>query len=195
MIHVIGDSHVMVFSGKEHIPDEVDDRGFLPFFRTYRLGPHTAYHAEKLRSLIESLVTQNAGTDDSVMLCFGEIDCRAHLVKQSEIQGKSLEDVVAECVGRYAQLFDIRERCGVRLLVWNVPASSREDVESGEYSTYGTCAQRNEATKLFNSSSAKSAERGGSLLSRFSMILSTRMVLRGPSTTRTRYISRKGRCR
>ena len=176
MIHVIGDSHVMVFSGKEHIPDEVDDRGFLPFFRTYRLGPHTAYHAEKLRSLIESLVTQNAGTDDSVMLCFGEIDCRAHLVKQSEIQGKSLEDVVAECVGRYAQLFDIRERCGVRLLVWNVPASSREDVESGEYSTYGTCCKGTRPRSCSISSSAKSAERGGSLLSRFSMILSTRMV-------------------
>ena len=150
MIHVIGDSHVMVFSGKEHIPDEVDDRGFLPFFRTYRLGPYTAYNAAKLRNPIESIIRDNVGPDDSVMLCFGEIDCRAHLVKQSEIQGRSLEDVVAECVGRYAQLFDLKEKCGIRLLVWNVPASSREDVESGEYSTYGSCVQRNETTRLFD---------------------------------------------
>ncbi len=150
MIHVIGDSHVMVFSGKEHIPDEVDDRGFLPLFRTYRLGPYTAYQAAKLRNPIESIIKEKVGPDDAVMLCFGEIDCRAHLVKQSEIQGRSLEDVVAECVGRYAQLFDIKEKCGIKLLVWNVPASSREDVENGEYSTYGTCAQRNEAARLFN---------------------------------------------
>ena len=150
MIHVVGDSHVMVFSGKEHIPDEVDDRGFLPFFRTYRLGPYTAYNAVKLRSPIESIIRDNVGPDDSVMLCFGEIDCRAHLIKQSEIQGRSLEDVVAECVGRYAQLFDLKEKYGLGLLVWNVPASSREDIEHGEYSTYGTCAQRNEATRLFN---------------------------------------------
>ena len=56
----------------------------------------------------------------------------------------------AECVGRYAQLFDLKEKCGIRLLVWNVPASSREDVESGEYSTYGSCVQRNETTRLFD---------------------------------------------
>jgi FkbM family methyltransferase len=150
MIHVTGDSHVMVFSGKEHIPAEVDDRGFLPFFRTYRLGPYTAYQVEKRRPLIESMVKQNVGPDDSVMLCFGEIDCRAHLVKQSEHQGRPLEDIVAECVSRYARIFDIKEKYGIRLLVWNVPASSREDIEQGEYSTYGTCVQRNEAASLFN---------------------------------------------
>ena len=104
MIHVIGDSHVMVFSGKEHIPDAVDYHGFLPFFRTYRLGPYTAYHATKLRTLIESIIAQKVGPDDSVMLCFGEIDCRAHLVKQSEMQGRSIEDIVSECVDRYSGL-------------------------------------------------------------------------------------------
>ena len=150
MIHVVGDSHVMVFSGKEHIPDEIDYRGFLPFFRTYRLGPYTAYNSAKLRNLIESIIVQKVGPDDSVMLCFGEIDCRVHLIKQSETQGRPLEDVVAECVNRYSQLFDIKEKYGTRLLVWNVPASSVEDVDSGEYSTYGTCRQRNEATRLFN---------------------------------------------
>jgi GT2 family glycosyltransferase/acetyltransferase-like isoleucine patch superfamily enzyme/Flp pilus assembly protein TadD len=161
MIHVIGDSHVMVFSGKEHIPDNVDEGGFLPFFRTYRLGPYTAYHAVKLRSLIESIIKEKVGPDEAVMLCFGEIDCRVHLVKQSETQRRPIEDIVAECVEQYAQLFEIKEKYGIRLLVWNVPASSREEIDEGEYPTYGTCFQRNEATRLFNKILSEECKRRG----------------------------------
>lgn len=150
MIHVIGDSHVMVFSGKEYVPDTVDDRGFLPPFTTYRLGPFTAYNIANKRSLIETVITQNVKAGDSVMFCFGEIDCRAHLIRQSEIQQRPLEDVVRECVARYSALFDVQDKYGVRTLIWNVPASSREDVASGEFSTYGTCEQRNRVTRIFN---------------------------------------------
>lgn len=150
MIHVIGDSHVMVFSGKEHIPDLVDDRGFLPFFTTYRLGQFTAYNVEKKRSAIEAVIKDNVKAGDAVLLSFGEIDCRAHLVRQSELQQRSLEDVVRECVKRYSLVFDIQEKFGVGTFVWNVPPSNKADTDYGEYVTYGTGEQRDEANRLFN---------------------------------------------
>lgn len=150
MIHVIGDSHVVVFSGFEVPPEGTGNTGFLPFFRAYRLGPYTAYNAAKRRDVIEPIVENKVRPGDLVMLCFGEIDCRVHLLKQSRMQRRPLEDVVAECVTRYAQLFEIKEKYGIGLLVWNAVPSSRKEVDAGEHSTYGTCRERNEVARLFN---------------------------------------------
>ncbi len=150
MIHVIGDSHVVVFSGFELPYENFEHTGFLPFFRAYRIGPYTAYNAAKRREVIEPVIERWVGPGDYVMLCFGEIDCRVHLAKQAEVQGRLLEDIVEECVDRYAQIFDIKEKYGIRLLVWNVIPSSLKDIDSGEYSTYGTCRERNEVVRLFN---------------------------------------------
>jgi acetyltransferase-like isoleucine patch superfamily enzyme/GT2 family glycosyltransferase/Tfp pilus assembly protein PilF len=161
MIHVIGDSHVVVFSGFEVPPQGIDNTGFLPFFRAYRLGPYTAYNAEKRREVIESVLERKVAPGDSVMLCFGEIDCRVHLIEQSESQHRPLEDVVTECVTRYAHLFDIKEKYGIRLLVWNAIPSSTENIDSGEYSTHGTCRERNEVTRIFNGKLKEECEKRG----------------------------------
>jgi tetratricopeptide (TPR) repeat protein/GT2 family glycosyltransferase/acetyltransferase-like isoleucine patch superfamily enzyme len=85
-----------------------------------------------------------------IMFVFGEIDCRAHLLKQSELQKKSVDAVVLECVDRYFEIFKIAGQYGIPLLAWNAPASSREDVQCDAYSTHGSCKQRNEVTELFN---------------------------------------------
>jgi tetratricopeptide (TPR) repeat protein/cellulose synthase/poly-beta-1,6-N-acetylglucosamine synthase-like glycosyltransferase/serine acetyltransferase len=146
MIHCIGDSHVYVFSGT----DVVGGADVLPYFKTYRLGPHTAYNAINRRTLIEQIITTSVGPGDMIMFVFGEIDCRAHLLKEAELQKRALKDVVMECVDRYFELFKMAGQYGIPLLAWNSPASSREDIDCGEYSTYGSCKQRNEVTELFN---------------------------------------------
>ncbi|HTY25047.1 MAG TPA: glycosyltransferase family 10 [Desulfomonilaceae bacterium] len=146
MIHCIGDSHVYVFSGT----DAIGGADVLPFFKTYRLGPHTAYNVIKRRSIIEQIIVTSVKPGDRIMFVFGEIDCRAHLLKQSELQKKAVDVVVNDCVDRYFEIFKIAGQYGIPLLAWNAPASSREDVQCDAYSTYGSCKQRNEVTELFN---------------------------------------------
>jgi len=85
------------------------------------------------------------------MLCFGEIDCRAHLLKQTEIQKRSLSEVVKECVERYTSVVREIMNMGYEVLIWNVPASTRDDLARvPEFPTYGSCAERNKVTGLFN---------------------------------------------
>src|SRR5688572_14786627 len=106
--HVIGDSHVSLFSGKDQIVPTWNEphEDLLPQFRTYRLGAMLAYNLaterhegrDKLFACIKTLPKNS-----KVLLCFGEIDCRAHLVKQARAQEKTLDDVARECAGRYAE--------------------------------------------------------------------------------------------
>lgn len=159
MIHCIGDSHASFFSGVDRIqppwPELSDDR--LRGFRTYRLGPVLAYNLceretttrgkEKLFEIVETRVSR----EDRILLAFGEIDCRAHLLRQVESQGRDVKDIVRECVERYRSvILQVREM-GFGVLVWNAVPSTRYDkIEDQEFPVYGTCRERNLATRLFN---------------------------------------------
>ncbi len=160
MIHCIGDSHVLVFTGVDEVKENCDA---LPFFRTHWLGPQTAYNVMKKAALIEGIVKEQVDKGDSILFCFGEIDCRTHLVRQAELQGRPLAEVVKDCVENYVRIFERVGRYGHRLIAWNVPPSSFGNWSYGDYPTYGSCAQRNEATAIFNSLLRKYCERRGAM--------------------------------
>lgn len=78
----------------------------LAYFRCYRLGPVLAYSLSREGStskgrekLFEVLYTLPSGAD--VLLCFGEIDCRAQLFKQAAKLGRDVGELVDECVASY----------------------------------------------------------------------------------------------
>ncbi len=148
MIHCIGDSHVAVFSGMDLVDGKYCDT--LPFFRTHYLGPHTAYNLMKRRDAIGRIIREHVKPGDAVMLCFGEIDCRAHLLRQSQVRGRQLEEVVDECADRYMEVVDFIKGLGFTVLLWNVVPARAEEIDYGEYSSYGSCAERNHVTALFN---------------------------------------------
>jgi hypothetical protein len=56
MIHCIGDSHSAVFSGKEEMqpiwPERSND--ITPFFKSYRIGPATAYQLANKKEIINN---------------------------------------------------------------------------------------------------------------------------------------------
>ena len=159
VIHCIGDSHASFFSGQNDIQpiwlEGSDD--VIPFFKTYRLGAVLAYNLcklgtrmrgrEKLISLLDNFIPKGS----TVMLCFGEIDCRAHLLKQAELQRRDLSEVVRKCVERYfSVILEIREK-RYKVLVWNVIPSARADqIKNPEFPSYGNCLKRNKVTMLFN---------------------------------------------
>ncbi len=170
LIYCIGDSHVSFFSGTDRIqplwPEVSNDT--LSQFKTFRIGPVLAYNLcenntktkgrEKLFDVIRTEVPHKS----KVLLCFGEIDCRAHLLKQAQAQGRDINDIVCECVGRYFSCIKEILALGHELLIWNVIPSTRyEKITNEEYPVYGTCAERNQVTKLFNEYTERLCEQTG----------------------------------
>lgn len=157
-IHCIGDSHASFFSGQDKIYPLWTDpsQDCLPMFRSYRLGPVLAYNLCKEGTTTQGrenlfTVLEQIKIHSKVMLCFGEIDCRAHLLKQSVLQNRSIEEVVHECVDRYfSVILEVADK-QYDLLIWNVIPSSRyETVGNKDFPLYGTCRERNQVSKLFN---------------------------------------------
>lgn len=162
IVHVIGDSHVTLFSGKDEIVPVWNEphEDLLPLFKTYRLGAMLAYNLaterhegrDKLFACIKTLPKNS-----KVLVCFGEIDCRAHLVKQARAQDRTLDDVARECAGRYAEaLRDVSKLC--KLGVWGATPQTAAEHSSNKFPTVGTQAQRNYVTKLFNDYVAMACE-------------------------------------
>ncbi len=159
-IYCIGDSHALFFRGKNSA--KISGVGLLPFFKICYLGPALAYNLcewntrssgrEQLSSCLDHLPK-----GATVLLAFGEIDCRCHVVKQMEKTGKTMESVVADIAARYLQVIrEITER-GFRVVVWGPPPSARDEIKiDPKYPAVGTCKERNQAVALFG----KYLERG-----------------------------------
>lgn len=135
-IHCIGDSHACVFNGKDEICDLYhsnmypnDEINLLPYFKTYRLGSLTAFNLRKKYEFLTSVLDSiDLLEDDKIMFCFGSVDAECHLMRQTEIQNRSIEDIVSECVNFYMEvLLSIKQKYKNQLLVWNVVPSWPED--------------------------------------------------------------------
>jgi len=166
VIHCIGDSHAGFFSGRDSIyPDHSDGRP-LPFFKVYHLGPALAYNLPEAgsstgaREQLFGLLADEIPAGDWVMTVFGEIDCRAHLLRQAAKQGRPVAAVCADCAERYmGVVHEIRAR-GFPVIVYNAIPSLPEkstwaDGKDDEYPAYGSQAERNAAIRAFNASLKK----------------------------------------
>lgn len=158
-LYCIGDSHVSFFAGVDAVqplwPERSVDR--LPCFRSFRLGAVLAYNLcdwntrmrgrENLFAVLHAAVPSGS----PILLSFGEIDCRAHLLHQAERQSRPIEEVVGDCVSRYqAVIREVKEK-GFPVIVWQAVPSTRANISNNtEFPAYGTCHQRNEVTSLFN---------------------------------------------
>jgi hypothetical protein len=153
MIHFIGDSHSSIFSGNYDMqpiwPERANDT--LPNFRSYRIGPATSYKLNEKEPIITDILNKQVNKDtDYVFFCFGEIDCRAHLIKQSQIQSRPIEDVVKECVNVYFETILNYHNIGYKVGIWGPIASWSEKKPYVTGPSFGTTKERNLVTKLFN---------------------------------------------
>lgn len=168
IIYCIGDSHVSFFGGQDRIqpvwPNRSED--FLPLFKTYHVGPALAYNLNRLgtqtqgREKIFGILTHEIPQKSSVLLSFGEIDCRVHLLKQSETKMLPVEEMVASCLEHYFEVIDEISSLGHQVIVYNAVASrprSRKFTMSKatDYPTYGTQFERNRVIRLFNEGAKK----------------------------------------
>lgn len=161
-IHCIGDSHVSFFAGQDTIQPEWPQRSndLLSCFETHHLGPALAYNLprpgtqtrgrERLFEVLEQAVPPGA----RVLLCFGEIDCRAHVWKQAAQHGKAMAAVVADCLEHYFQVVREVQARGFPVVIYNaVPSAITRRGKSrrtDEYAAVGDVWQRNAAIRAFN---------------------------------------------
>jgi len=161
MIHYIGDSHVSVFSGKDAVIPSWGEApagtwDMFPDFRTYRLGPFLAYNigqnGHMSKEILFHVLKEAVPIKSKVLLVFGEMDCRIHLVKQKDIQKRSLVDLTEECVSRYFRTVLDVNWLGYEVMVFGgiptAPKASEWDNE--QWGHYGTHKDRNEAARLFD---------------------------------------------
>jgi hypothetical protein len=185
MIHCIGDSHSAFFSGVEDMQPQWPSiaSNALPWFKSYRIGPATAYNLDSKRDLIESIYFSGlVAENDSVMFCFGEVDCRAHIIKQAALQGRGFHSVVEECVNRYIRSIEYYENYGRKILVWG-PIASWNDSKPYTGPSYGTNLERNQVSKMFNEILSKECEQRG-----YTFVSIFEKMLNEDSTTNTLYL-------
>lgn len=161
-IYCIGDSHTSFFSGVDRLqpkwPAHTEAR--LSLFKVFRIGPSLAFNLaiegsrtkgrERLFEVLEAEVPKGS----HVMLIFGEIDCRAHVINQAAKRSITIEDVVHSIVEAYSGVIDEVEALGYKVIVYNViPSKRKPAAQSGreeDHIAVGTCLERNRISKLFN---------------------------------------------
>jgi len=101
------------------------------------------------REKLFEILSHSDPAGSSIVLAFGEIDCRWHLLKQAETRSLALKEVVTECVDKYFQVILEVRNLGFETMVWNSIPTTYEGTNP-DYPHYGTHLQRNECTRLFN---------------------------------------------
>lgn len=177
-IHCIGDSHAGLFSGMHGLQPIWPDVGeqALPCVRAVRLGPFLAYSLTRPRhraraALREALQSVKPG--DRIVLCFGEIDCRCHVVRIAKSRGQTIPRAAGELAEAY-----VHSMCTLlkdyQPVFWCASPTTASRVESGEFPTVGTFSQRRAATRAFNAGVAREADICGAIVVDVSAQVSSR---------------------
>ena len=123
-------------------------------FKTYRLGPYTAYQLINKERQVNKIINMNSSNilkdRDVILFCFGEIDIRVHLITQMKKQGLSPIEVVNKCLNRYMQALEIFKKQGFDIAIWGPIASSPLQNGCNEFPVIGSCIDRNSITMTFN---------------------------------------------
>jgi hypothetical protein len=184
VIHCIGDSHVSFFGGQDVIQPgwPVRSEDLLGCFVTHHLGGALAYNLTRTgtqmrgREKLFEVLEQAVPSGRTVLLSFGEIDCRAHVLKQAAQRKVATAAVVAECLEHYFQAVREVMARGFPVIVYNaVPsaiARARKSGRADDYVAVGDWRERNQAIREFNAGAKqRCADCGAKFLETFSSLV------------------------
>jgi hypothetical protein len=156
-IAIIGDSHSTFWSGHNAIRP---GGGIFPDVDIYHVGPATAHNLYRVDGHTSAFFQAIAGSFAPVrerygaaVLCFGEIDCRAHVVRHAIVTGRRIEDAVQDTVRNYIHFIDWFARTfAIPIVVWGPGPSTGIRTRSFDpgFPCTGTTVERNFATLTFN---------------------------------------------
>lgn len=166
---ILGDSHSIIFANKS-----IGDFCNMKKSKTNKfplriiiknikniichLGPCTAYSLNNPNSISQGLnktfniiETFDINKSDTLILVFGEIDCRVHIKKQSELNNNTIEIAVDEVLKKYEEYINIILKYTTNIICYG-PIASQPDCTNidPDFPRYGSNFERNEITKLFN---------------------------------------------
>lgn len=154
MFYVLGDSHALAFSGIEKSPNELPVRKWVlsqnKIFNAINVGPFLAFNLSKSdkKNIIENILL-DVPIGSKVIFCFGEIDCRAHLVNQAKKQSRSIKDVAYECASAYLSFVKNITRDKFEPSIWNV-IPAYEVSKNSQFPYRGKLEERLLAIMSFN---------------------------------------------
>ena len=161
MIYIIGDSHTALFTGTNDIqpkwPSEfgkINNLDRIPLIKTFRISAGTAYNSKsKAVPIINEIIKCNNITElDTIILCFGEVDCRAHLIKQFSIQKIEINKIILECVNRLLETILYYKKKGFNIVGYGPVATFKDEnknnIPVNRY--FGNEVLRNKVTQFFN---------------------------------------------
>jgi hypothetical protein len=180
-LHIVGDSHVSVFSGRDVLLPlwPVVTASLLPTLQPIHLGPVTAHNWKNDSSssggwkYFLEFAADLANKGSPILFSAGEIDCRAHLLKQPHAKSRQVAGGVEATIERYLE-FLLRVRGdGFRISVLSPPATSFLSKQNPSYPFYGTEQERNAVTRLFTAALKESCAKNGiPFLDQFSFTVS-----------------------
>jgi len=162
-ILVIGDSHSSFFGGTETIlPFQAAAPLRGPVFEVHHVGPGLAASLVERESenntrakALNALRGRDPATTRAVILCFGEIDCRFHIVRRagSDAFGNKtrLRRSIEVTAHRYLSFVLEVALAGFRPIIFGPIATTLLRYEPPyEWPTLGSTVERNEVTRELN---------------------------------------------
>jgi hypothetical protein len=168
-LHIVGDSHVSVFSGQDVLLPlwPLVTPSLLPTLQPIHLGPVTAHNWKNESSssggwkYFSEFAAGLENKDSPILFSAGEIDCRAHLLKHPHAESRQVAAGVEATIERYLE-FLLRVRGdGFRISVLSPPATSFLSKQNPAYPFYGTEKDRNAVTRLFTAALEESCAKHG----------------------------------
>lgn len=153
----VGDSHAAFFSGAhsfQFIWPEPSPQ-LLPHVSGFYIASALAYSLNRrdtseqgLEKLENFLRSKTLVKGCALMLSFGEIDLRNHVIAQAREQGRPVEAIVADCVSAYRHAVELVQAAGFRAMIWAPPPSRADEAPYPHmFPTVGTEVERNAATR------------------------------------------------
>lgn len=200
---VLGDSHVNFFSGNNKLTFKAigDGINVCPNITNYKftclhLGPCLAYNCmnenskyafyKKVNFLCNNFIKPGA----KICVCLGEIDIRAHVFKEKDLQKRSWEDICDNIIANYMDFLCKLKSRGFKVYCWgpiaSMPDNTSEEEElkalaaeglfDQELISIGSESERNTATAYFTQKlSDECANNGITFMSIFDQMIDTNM--------------------
>ncbi len=118
-------------------------------------GPLLCYTVGTKKLEVVNLAVHGVKEGDAVIFCFGEIDCRCHIIKHIT-EERSYKDIINDIVEGYFKTIKLNEENlgkKIDVYVFNVvPPTNKDSIlhNNEEYPILGTAEERKSYTTYFN---------------------------------------------
>ncbi|MDR4306248.1 hypothetical protein IHQ68_06410 [Chelatococcus sambhunathii] len=149
-IVVIGDSHSRFWLGHDSVRNDV---GCFAGVDVWHLGALTAYNSSKILDIDDVRSLQDMQNPYSaIILSFGEIDCRAHALKQAHLQCRSIDVIAKDIADRlFETAIHLYDLARTPIVLWAPPPTAPKTtrVVNPRFPSIGSMYERNYATSVF----------------------------------------------